>query len=139
MSDSSTSLATGSSTSLGAGTVWYRSLYWRIAVGLVAFLALMLGAQGALFIYTTDRIAGSMPATSPRRLAVLVASDLSAALNTDPTLDIDDYVQDQYSRVFQPFIVLIFTHSMSSLIFSDIDFFLIQFNAKRELGKIVII
>jgi two-component system sensor histidine kinase BaeS len=106
MSEPFTPLATNSSTSLGAGTVWYRSLYWRIAVGLVAFLALMLGAQGALFIYTTDRIAGSMPATSPRRLAVLVASDLSAALNTDPTLDIDDYVQDQYSRVFQPFIVL---------------------------------
>jgi signal transduction histidine kinase len=51
-------------------------------------------------------MAGSMPATSPRRLAVLVASDLSAALSTDPTLDINEYVEDQYSRVFQPFIVL---------------------------------
>jgi signal transduction histidine kinase len=94
------------STALGTRTTWYRSLYWRIAVGLVAFLALMLVAQGALFIYTSDRIAGSMPATSPRRLAMLVASDLSAALNTDPTIDIDEYVQDQYSNVLQPFIVL---------------------------------
>ncbi len=85
---------------------WYRSLYWRIAVGLVAFLALMLVAQGALFIWTSDRIAGSMPATSPRRLAVLVASDLSAALDTDPAIDIDQYVKDQYSNVFQPFVVL---------------------------------
>jgi hypothetical protein len=66
----------------------------------------MLVAQGALFIYTTDRIAGSMPAPSPRRLAVLVASDLSSALNADPSLDVSDYVQDQYSKVFQPFIVL---------------------------------
>src|SRR5438552_10291158 len=95
-----------SDTALGAGTVWYRSLYWRIAVGLVLFLALMLVAQGALFIYTSDRIAGSMPATSPRRLAILVASDLSSALNTDPTIDIDVYVRDQYSNVLQPFIVL---------------------------------
>src|SRR5689334_12763503 len=87
-------------------TAWYRSLYWRIALGLVAFLALMLVAQGALFIYTSDRIAGSMPATSPRRLAVLVASDLSAALDTDPDMDIEGYVTDQYSNVFQPFIVL---------------------------------
>jgi len=94
------------STSLGTGTAWYRSLYWRIAVGLVLFLALMLVAQGALFIYTSDRIAGSMPAQSPRRLAVLVASDLSAALDADPTIDITDYVRDQYSQVFQPFIVL---------------------------------
>ena len=104
MSDPST--PAGTRTSLVAGTVWYRSLYWRIAVGLVAFVALMLAAQGTLFIYTSDRIAGSMPATSPRRLAVLVASDLSAALNTDPTIDIDEYVKDQYSNVFQPFIVL---------------------------------
>src|SRR4029077_19894552 len=27
-------------------------------------------------------------------------------LSTDPDIDIDDYVQDQYSNVFQPFIVL---------------------------------
>jgi two-component system sensor histidine kinase BaeS len=94
------------STPPGPGTRWYRSLYWRVAVGLVAFLALMLVAQGMLFIFTSDRMAGSMPATSPRRLAVLVASDLSAALSTDPTLDINEYVEDQYTRVFQPFIVL---------------------------------
>jgi len=85
---------------------WYRSLFWRIAVGLIAFLALMLVAQGALFIWTSDRIAGSMPATSPRRLAVLVASDLSAALDADPTIDIGEYIKDQYSNVFQPFVVL---------------------------------
>ncbi len=44
---------------------WYRSLYWRIALGLFAFLALMLAAQGALFLWMTDRIAGSMPARDP--------------------------------------------------------------------------
>jgi hypothetical protein len=44
---------------------WYRSLYWRVAFGLIAFLALMLTAEAALFIWTTDRIAGSMPARSP--------------------------------------------------------------------------
>ncbi|PYR81305.1 MAG: hypothetical protein DMF87_05745 [Acidobacteria bacterium] len=93
-------------TVLGLSTAWYRSLYWRIAVGLVLFLALMLGAQGALFIYTSDRMAGSMPATNPRRLAILVASDLSSVLNTDPSVDIDAYVKDQYSNVLQPFVVL---------------------------------
>ena len=60
---------------------WYHSLYWRIALGLFAFLALMLAAQGALFLWMTDRIAGSMPARDPRRLAVLVASDVGAALS----------------------------------------------------------
>ena len=85
---------------------WYRSLYWRIALGLFAFLALMLAAQGALFLWMTDRIAGSMPARDPRRLAVLVASDVGAALADDPSLDLEEYVRDQYANVFQTFLVI---------------------------------
>ena len=85
---------------------WYRSLYWRIGLGLLAFLALMLIAQGALFLWTTDRIAGSMPASSPQRLADLVASDISAALDDDPGLDMDQYVTEHYGNVFQAFVVL---------------------------------
>jgi two-component system sensor histidine kinase BaeS len=85
---------------------WYRSLYWRIALGLFAFLALMLAAQGALFLWMTDRIAGSMPARDPRRLAVLVASDVGAALSDDPSLNLEQYVRDQYGHVFQTFLVI---------------------------------
>jgi signal transduction histidine kinase len=66
----------------------------------------MLLAQGVLFIWMTDRIAGSMPARSPRRLAVLVASDVAAALDRDPSLDLQDYVRDQYGHVFRPLVVL---------------------------------
>ena len=97
MSDSSTPLTTG--------LRWYRSLYWRIGLGLFAFLALMLIAQGALFLWITDRIAGSMPASSPQRLAELVSSDISAALTDDPTLDLTEYVSAQYGHVFQAFVV----------------------------------
>src|SRR5688572_12196470 len=86
---------------------WYRSLYWRVALGLFAFLALMLAAEGALFLWITDRIAGSMPARSPRRLAVLVASDVGAALAREPSLDLDDYLREQYSQVFQTFFVIL--------------------------------
>jgi signal transduction histidine kinase len=85
---------------------WFHSLYWRIALGLFAFLALMLAAQGALFLWMTDRIAGSMPARDPRRLAILVASDVGAALSSDPALDLKQYVRDQYAHVFQPFVVI---------------------------------
>lgn len=93
----------------GAATrarAWYRSLYWRLALGLIAFLALALVAQGLLFIWMTDRIAGSMPARSPRRLAVLVASDVGAALDREPALDLTTYVRDQYGHVFQRIVVL---------------------------------
>jgi signal transduction histidine kinase len=86
---------------------WYRSLYWRIAVGLFALLALMLAAEGALFLWVTDRIAGSMPAQSPRRLAVLVASDVGAALARDASLDLEAYLREQYSHVFQTFFVVL--------------------------------
>lgn len=85
---------------------WYRSLYWRIALGLIVFLALLLGAQGLLYIYLTDRLAGSMPARSPRELAVLVASDISAALTREPALDLPKYVHDSYDHVFQPIVVV---------------------------------
>jgi signal transduction histidine kinase len=85
---------------------WYKSLYWRVALGLIAFLALMLAAEAALFLWTTDRIAGSMPARSPRRLAVLVASDLGTALAADPKLDLEKYVREQYGNVLQMFVVI---------------------------------
>ena len=86
---------------------WHRSLYWRVALGLFAFLALMLAAEGALFLWITDRIAGSMPARSPRRLAELVASDIGAALSRDSALDLDAYLREQYSHVFQTFFVVL--------------------------------
>ena len=85
---------------------WYRSLYWRVGLGLFAFLALMLAAQGALFLWMTDRMAGSMPATSPQRLADLVASDISTALAEDPALNLPEYVREHYDNVFQTFVVV---------------------------------
>ncbi|HVH28272.1 MAG TPA: HAMP domain-containing sensor histidine kinase [Vicinamibacterales bacterium] len=90
----------------GSGPRWYKSLYWRIALGLFAFLALMLAAQGALFLWMTDRVAGSMPARDPRRLAFLVASDVGTALTADPDLDLAEYIRDQYGNVFQTFVVI---------------------------------
>jgi signal transduction histidine kinase len=86
---------------------WHRSLYWRVAFGLFALLALMLAAEGALFLWITDRVAGSMPARSPRRLAQLVALDVSAALGRDGGLDLDAYLGEQYSQVFQTFFVIL--------------------------------
>ena len=84
---------------------WYRSLYWRIALGLFAFLVLTLAAQGALFIWMIDQTAGTMPSRSPQRLARLVASDVAAQLEANPSLDISAYVPEQYGRVFAPIVV----------------------------------
>jgi signal transduction histidine kinase len=86
---------------------WYRSLYWRIALGFVGVLALMLLAEGALFLWMTGRISGAMTSTTPRRLAILVASDLSTALTRDPSLDLNAYVREQYSDVLRTFLVVL--------------------------------
>ena len=85
---------------------WYRSLYWRIALGLIAFLALMLAAEGGIFLWMADRIAGSMPARSPRRLAELVASDLGTALTANRDLDLEVYLREQFGQVLQTFVVI---------------------------------
>jgi signal transduction histidine kinase len=86
--------------------LWYRSLYWRIGLGLIAFLALMLAAEGSIFLWMTDRIAGSMPARSPRRFAALVASDLGTALTANRQLDIENYIQEQFGHTLQTFVVI---------------------------------
>jgi two-component system OmpR family sensor kinase len=84
---------------------WYQSLYWRIALGLFLFLALMLTAQSVLLILTSERIAGSMPARSPRRLALLVASDIAAELSADRN-DLQPYVRDQFGHIFHHFLII---------------------------------
>ena len=85
---------------------WYRSLYWRIALGLFAFLVLALVAQGALFFWMLEQTAGSLPARSPRRVAALVASDISTTLTSDPDIDLPAYVLEQYGHVYRSFVVV---------------------------------
>src|SRR5688572_24414351 len=85
---------------------WYRSLYWRLGLGLVAFFAVMLAAQGALYLWMTDRLAGSMPARDPRRLAALVGANISGELEANPALDLERYVRDEFGGVLQTFLVL---------------------------------
>ena len=66
----------------------------------------MLAAEGGVFLWMTDRIAGSMPARSPRRLAALVASDLGTALTANSNIDLDAYLREQFGEVLQTFVVI---------------------------------
>src|SRR5688500_20056765 len=90
-----------------SGVPWHQSLCRSIALGLFAFVALMLVAEGALFLWISDRVAGAMPARSPRQLAGLVARDIGAALTRDPTMKLDTYLADQYQGVAQTFFVVL--------------------------------
>jgi signal transduction histidine kinase len=85
--------------------VWYRSLYWRIAFGFIALLAILLLAQGALFLWLTDRIVGASPARTPTELAQYVAEETAKELQQNPGVDFERYVTAHFGEVYQPFLV----------------------------------
>src|SRR6266542_4459934 len=85
---------------------WYRSLYWRIAFGVVAFLAAMLVVQAMLFVWAVSETGRSLPGQSPGRLGMTVAVDLANVLERDPQVDLAKYVNDQYKQYNHPFFVM---------------------------------
>jgi signal transduction histidine kinase len=85
---------------------WHHSLYWRIAVGFVGCLALLLLVQGVLFVWVVSRSA-QIPNQPPDRFAQTVALDATEALERDPTLDLAQWVPQEYGRDAQPFFVLL--------------------------------
>jgi len=85
---------------------WYRSLYWRIAFGVVAFLAAMLVVQAMLFVWALSQTGRTLPGQSPARLGMTVAVDLSQLLERDPQVDLTKYVNDQYAEYNHPFFVM---------------------------------
>jgi signal transduction histidine kinase len=85
---------------------WHHSLYWRIAIGVVGFLAAMLLVQAMLFVWVVSQSGRTLPGQSPARLGQTVAQELAAALDRDPQLDLSRYVQDQYAQYTHPFFVM---------------------------------
>ena len=86
--------------------VWYRSLYWRIAIGYVALLAVLLVIQSSLVVWLTNRSWGRATRT-PAQLAELVAKDLSDRLAADADDDLRSYVVRRYGSGYQPFVVVL--------------------------------
>ena len=78
-----------------AKPAWYRSLYWRIAIGFVLFLAAVLALQGGALVYLIARMEVA-PGPPPPELTRLVARDLSDALAGNPRLDIAQFFRQEY-------------------------------------------
>src|SRR5262245_39095702 len=85
--------------------VWYRSLYWRFAIGLVALLALLLGAQGFVFLWMTGSMPELFPSRTSAQLANTIASDLAANLKEQPDLDLIEFVTKNHSTAFRAFVI----------------------------------
>lgn len=86
--------------------VWYRSLYWRIALGFVALLAVLLTIQGLVFLWLTGRVASAWPGRSASELAASMAADLSRELTARADTDISEYVNARYQSTFRSFAVV---------------------------------
>src|SRR5262245_40132503 len=85
---------------------WYRSLYWKIAIGFMASLAAMLVVQAVLFIWVASRSGPTVPGQPPERFAGAVAAEVSAALERDPQLDLQQFVRGEYGRSAHPVLVV---------------------------------
>jgi signal transduction histidine kinase len=79
-----------------------RSLYWRIGLGFILFLAITLVLQVALFIYVAGETEGGMPERMGRDFAELVASDLESALAQDPELNLRAYAEGRIKELHRP-------------------------------------
>ena len=86
---------------------WYRSLYFRIALGFVLFLAAMLVVQAVLFVWVMTQSTGTLQGEPPGRFAQSIAADVGGALDLDPALDISGYVRDQYVDAPRPFFIVL--------------------------------
>src|SRR5580765_607070 len=86
---------------------WHKSLYWRIAIGFVLFLAAMLVVQAMLFVWVVARSGRTVPGQSPGRFSETVALDLADALSREPDLDLARYVREQYAQDSHPFFVML--------------------------------
>ena len=85
---------------------WFRSLYWRIAIGYIALLAVLLLLQTGLAVWLIDRMWGRASHT-PAELAELVARDIGEKLAADPAFDVATHVRSQYGSGYQPFVVVL--------------------------------
>ena len=83
---------------------WYRSLYWRIAAGFIACLAVLLIVQGMLFVWMMAKAGSTVPNQPPERFAQTVALDIGQALDRAP-MDVEQYVRQEYAVDSQPFLV----------------------------------
>ncbi len=82
--------------------VWFRSLYWRVAVGFVAFLAVVLLVQGGLLFWLVARSSDDVAGRAPADFAAFVASDLSAAFAAGRIADPATYLVEHYGGVSRP-------------------------------------
>jgi len=83
---------------------WFRSLYWRIALGFVGLLATLLVVQGAVFLWMSGRMTDRFPIRSAAQYAEAIADDVTEQLAIDP-LGLEAQLQERFGRGVRAFAV----------------------------------
>jgi two-component system sensor histidine kinase BaeS len=78
------------------------SLYWRIAIGFIACIAIVLAIQGVLLLWMVSRF----DPDSRTNFTLRVANDLAHELVTHPELDVDRFVRAHYPDPPRAFYVI---------------------------------
>jgi signal transduction histidine kinase len=86
--------------------VWYRSLYWRIALGIIVLLIAVLVAQAIAFAWLVSRSPEALPPRALQQSARALAFELETSLAQDPALDLDGFVQDRVAALSRPIVLL---------------------------------
>jgi two-component system OmpR family sensor kinase len=86
---------------------WYRSLYWRIAAGFIAFLAAMLLVQVGFFVWLASQRDEALPPRMLANLAALVADELAADIAQTPTIDLATAARDRLKDLDRPAVVVL--------------------------------
>lgn len=89
-----------------ADLLWYRSLYWRIALGFVGVLAFLLLAQALVFLWVSGRAADVWPGRTPAEYAQLIATDVATALVEQPGLDLETYITNRFPGNYRAFVIV---------------------------------
>jgi signal transduction histidine kinase len=93
---------------------WYRSLYWRTAIGFMLCLAAMLVVQALVFLWVASRTGPTAPGQPPERFAETVAAEISSALEREPALDLSRLVREEYGKDAHPVLVMMTDGRMAS-------------------------
>jgi len=86
--------------------VWYRTLYWRVALGTLSLIVVLLAVQAALVLWVVGQADRSVFSRPPLGLARLIAADLGAALEAEPTAAPEPLLRDAFGRVPQRVFIL---------------------------------
>ena len=78
---------------------WFRSLYWRIALGFIVLLAVMLAAQAASFVWIAVRTEQGQPEQVGQDFAELVAAEFQAAIERDPAIDLRQLARERIAAL----------------------------------------